>query len=181
MPLSDSDYQLFMNTYLPLLYFTGLVHGIIPEKTSFKSFIRTMPKSTKFECRQQLIQDENIVRKFMAKNGAYLSLEERKIIDGLSKRIKGKFIIYKLLTDRAIFLGEENIFYEVYELSDPFDTLVNNMPCVVEASILPFQNRIVYDGFLQPYNVHIGPNMRKDMREHYKKAKEDGRIVKSLK
>lgn len=181
MPLSAFDYNLFMDTYLPLLHFTGLHHGILSKGTSYKSFVKKLDFKDKFDCRQQLIQDKDIVRKFMARYKSSLSIESQKLLTGLSQRITGKFIIYKLLTDRAIFIGPQDIFYIVYDLSDPFYSLItDDPPCLVEASIVPFQNRIVYDGFLQPYNVHFGPAIRKSMREQYKTAKEEGLIVKSL-
>lgn len=180
MPLSAFDYDLFMDTYLPLLHFTGLHHRIIPVKTSYKTFQRSNPMALKFECRQKLIQDPAILHLYMSRYGQSLSIESKQILKDLSKRITAKFIIYKLLTNRAIFIGPGETFYIVHDLQDPFDTMVDEIPCLVEATILPFQHRIVYDGFLQPYSVNFGPNIRKSLLQQYRLAKEEGRIMKSL-
>ncbi len=182
MPLSALDYDLFMDTYLPLLHYTGRQHGIISSKTTYRSFVKKLDFTEKFECRQKLIQDKDIIRQYISKFGARLSVEELHILAGLSKRVTGKFIIYKLLTHGAVFIGPQEIFYIVHDLSDPFSTLIDDgLPCIVEASIVPFQSRIVYDGFLQPYAVHFGPGIRKNLRDQYKIAREEGRIVKLLK
>jgi hypothetical protein len=180
MPLSAFDYDLFMDTYLPLLHFTGLHHRIIPAKTSYKTFQHSNPMALKFECRQKLIRDPAILALYMSKFGKSLSIESKQILGAFSKRITAKFIIYKLFTNRAIFISPEGTFYVVHDLQDPFGSMVDELPCLVEATILPFQHRIMYDGFLQPYNVNFGPNIRKSLLEQYRLAKEEGRIIKSL-
>lgn len=180
MPLSPFDYDLFMDTYLPLLHYTGVRCGILGKGTSYKSFLKKRPGEEKFECRQKLIQNESILSDYIKIQKSNLSVEAQLILTGLSKRITEKFIIYKLLTDRAIFIGNGDNFYVVYDLSDPFDQMVEEVPCVVNASIIPFGKRIVYDGFLRPYNIHLGPNMRKSFREKYQLAKEQGHLIKSL-
>ncbi|MBK9983897.1 MAG: hypothetical protein IPP15_16280 [Saprospiraceae bacterium] len=180
MPLSEFDYHLFMDTFLPLLHFTAIRHGLIDPKTSFISFVKNRDFKLKFECRQKLYQDPDLLKGYMDKNSSHLSIDQKAILSGINKRISGKFIIYKLLSNRAIFVDMNNIFYSVHDLSDPFDSMIEDVPCLVEATILPFQKRIIYDGFTQPYGVTLGPNLLKSYRENYKAAKEKGQIRTEL-
>jgi len=59
MPLTLQNYNLFMDTYRPLLHFAGIKHGLIGPKTSYKSFLKSYDFSLKFECRQKLYTWKN--------------------------------------------------------------------------------------------------------------------------
>jgi len=51
--------------------------------------------------------------------------------------------------------------------------------CLVETTILPFGDKIIYDGFLIR-ETYIGKNMEKNMLDQYKEAKSKKMIIKSI-
>ena len=50
----------------------------------------------------------------------------------------------------------------------------------ISTTIIPFKDKIIYDGFIQSSGVYYGRNMTETMNEDYKKAKLNKEILKSL-
>ena len=54
------------------------------------------------------------------------------------------------------------------------------LPLMVEAILLPFKGRIIYDGLLQSYSVVIGGGIQSDLDHAYTVAKHKDRIITTL-
>jgi len=54
------------------------------------------------------------------------------------------------------------------------------LPSRVKTILLPFQDKIVYDGFLLPYQIIFGGGIKAELKEIYLKAKRKGKIITSL-
>jgi len=85
------------------------------------------------------------------------------------------------LKKHAIFIRDDEV-YGVLGLSHEIAQVEGGMslPAMVETVLLPFKDRIVYDGLLNRYNVVLGPGIRKRLKETYMSAKRNGRIITSL-
>ncbi len=79
----------------------------------------------------------------------------------------------------AIFFDQHNWYY-VWSLGDTFEQFIDETPTIVNATLVPFRNKIIYDGFLQPQSVYVGSNTRKSLRQQYAEARENGLIIKRL-
>tara|TARA_R110002126_G_scaffold36631_1_gene111169 strand:- start:1362 stop:1643 length:282 start_codon:yes stop_codon:yes gene_type:complete len=80
-----------------------------------------------------------------------LTTEEIKILTGFKKKITGDFIIFKCLSNNAIFLDtKENKFYAVKALGDRFDKFFDKFPVLIKTTLLPYKDQIIYDGFIMP-------------------------------
>ncbi len=51
---------------------------------------------------------------------------------------------------------------------------------MVQAVLLPYKDKIIYDGLLTTYNISFGPGIRHSLNESFKEAKERHGIVTSL-
>ena len=51
---------------------------------------------------------------------------------------------------------------------------------MVQAVLLPFKGKIVYDGMLSFYNIYFGKGIRSGLNEAYMAAKQNDRIVTTL-
>lgn len=51
---------------------------------------------------------------------------------------------------------------------------------MVNAVLLPFKGKIVYDGTLKAYNIFVGGGIRSGLNETYMAAKQNNRIVTTL-
>ena len=64
---------------------------------------------------------------------------------------------------------------------DPLDQVIGSqLPILTTAALLPFGDKIIYDGLLSAYRVSFGPNMRSGISRDYQEAKEAFGIITSL-
>ncbi|HRH61226.1 MAG TPA: hypothetical protein PL045_11680, partial [Chitinophagaceae bacterium] len=98
-----------------------------------------------------------------------------------TKKVRGEFIILKCLTHHAIFMDAANKnFYAVKALSDPFTLFFERFPVHVITTLIPFKNKIIYDGFFQAPGIYYGRNIAGELHEDYKTAKCNKAIITRL-
>lgn len=180
MTLTDKEYKEFLKTHLDLLFYVGHKKNILPKGLSLKKFLN-LDFQIKFKCRESVFGDENIIEEYIASNFDHLTTDQIKILAGFKKKIRSNFVIFKCLTNYAIFIDtKDNRFYAVKALGDPFDTFFDHFPVYISTTLIPFKGKIIYDGFIQSSGVYYGPNMTETMNEDYKKAKRIKKILTSL-
>ena len=54
------------------------------------------------------------------------------------------------------------------------------LPVYIKTVLLPFKDKIIYDGLMQTYNIHFGGGIKRSLKETYMKAKQNGKIITSL-
>jgi hypothetical protein len=66
-------------------------------------------------------------------------------------------------------------------LSQPIVELLGPyLPVHTKTVLLPFKDRIVYDGLLESYNLSFGPGIRRSLNDDYRQAKRNYGIITSL-
>ena len=181
MTLTNKEYKEFLKTHLDLLFYVGHKKSILPKDLSLKTFLN-LDLQIKFKCRETLFEDENIIDEYIASNFDHLTTDQIKILCGFKKKIRSRFVIFKCLTNYAIFIDtKDNTFYAVKALGDSFDTFFDNFPVNISTTLIPFKDKIIYDGFIQSSRVYYGRSMTETMNEDYKKAKRNKEILTSLK
>ena len=65
---------------------------------------------------------------------------------------------------------DDNCIYHVKGLRDRIRDMIpeNSLPMFVETVLLPLNNQIIYDSYIQQYTISFGANMRKEMDRAYK-------------
>lgn len=81
----------------------------------------------------------------------------------------------------AVFIRENSV-YGVLGLYQGFDELIHRsrLPLYVNAVLLPFKGVIIYDGLFEPYNVFFGGHIKRELKEIYMTAKQNGKIIETL-
>lgn len=133
--------------------------------------------------RAALWRDDALRESFIAVNPAGLSERDLGIVASWTRRIGKSFLVVRHLKGHSVFLDEGSPprSYGVCGLHDPIETVVgSHLPVAVEAVLLPFEGRIVYDGLMKLYSVAFGPGMRENITAAYRAAREAGGIVTSL-
>ena len=180
MTLTDKEYKEFLKTHLDLLFYVGHKKNVLPKDLSLKEFLN-LDLQIKFKCRESLFEDENIIDEYIASNFDHLTTDQIKILAGFKKKIRSSFVIFKCLTNYAIFIDTtDNRFYAVKALGDSFDNFFDQFPVNISTTLIPFKDKIIYDGFIQSSVVYYGRNMTETMNEDYKKAKRNKEILTSL-
>ncbi|MDI9365975.1 MAG: hypothetical protein QM541_13545 [Flavobacterium sp.] len=181
MTLTDKEYKEFLKTHLDLLFYVGHKKNILPKDLNLKKFLN-LDFQIKFKCRELLLENEDIVDEYIASNFNHLTTDQIEILLGFKKKIRSNFIIFKCLINDAIFIDtKDNKFYAVKALGDSFDTFFDNFPVNISTTLIPFKDKIIYDGFMQSSSVYYGRNMTQKMNEDYEEAKRNNEILTSLK
>ncbi|MEP7169398.1 MAG: hypothetical protein ABI855_08500 [Bacteroidota bacterium] len=145
----------------------------------FKIFLNLDTK-IKVKCRNGFFENENLLEEYISQNPDRITDEQIQILQAFKKKIKGKFIILKCLTHHAILLNiDNNQFYTVKALGEPFTNFFDYLPVLVEAAIIPFKGKIVYDGFMFQQSL-IGPGIKRNLLEDYKEAKREKKIITAI-
>jgi hypothetical protein len=116
--------------------------------------------------------------------GASLAKEKRDVIRDWRKYfIKDKFLLVKHLRKYSVFmyLSEPAKLYGVYGLTSSLDDVFPAVPpFVIEAVLLPFKDRIVYDGLAGISHEAFNPEMRFRTLEEYNAIKDEFGIIERL-
>jgi hypothetical protein len=180
MVLTNEQYEDFINTHLKMLYYAGLKTGELRKNSSFENFIDSS-RNTKFKCREKLNDNPAIIDDYLDDYAGYLTKNEKKIVEGFKHKITGDFVLFKYLKYHAIFIHQDTSnFYAVKALADRFDEMLPDLPVLIRATILPFENFIIYDGFIQSYRLIFGPGLRSDLKEAYRRTRAEKRIIKRI-
>jgi hypothetical protein len=125
-----------------------------------------------------------IFDEYLAANPDRLAGDELAIVAGWRQRITAEFYIVRHLNTYTVFLlmKEPAHLYGVLGLIDPLEAIMGGapLPIMVKATLLPFRDRIIYDGLLAPYNILLGPGIRGSVNQTYSRLKEREGIIESL-
>ena len=81
----------------------------------------------------------------------------------------------------AVFLDESHPprAYGVKGLAMQWD-LVTNLPRILEATLIPFKDKIIFDGTFSCYNLFFGPEMKRNILDRFRQAKAGYGIITTL-
>ena len=114
---------------------------------------------------------------YLSSNLDNFTSEQIKILTGFKKKITSDFIIFKCLKKYAIFIdSKDNKFYAVKALGDRFDKFFDRFPVFIKTTILPYNDQIIYDGFITSYGFYFGSGMTSTMNDDYIEAKKSKQI-----
>ena len=180
MTLTEIEYKSFLRTHLNLLFYVGQKSKIISDDMNFEKFV-DLDFSIKLKCRDYLLDNRKIVDDYITANFDKLNTEQTSILTGFKKTITSNFVIFKCLTNNAIFIDtKDNRFYAVKALGDSFNYLFDRFPVLVHTTLLPFNDKIVYDGFIKSTGVYFSSEMTLTMKEDYKLAKNNNQILTAI-
>ncbi|MCX6292009.1 MAG: hypothetical protein NT126_09635 [Bacteroidetes bacterium] len=175
MKLSEEEYFQFIAVHYKLLFFAGIKHEAIKRNSQIAS-LKDWDFREKYKLRELLNGDPDILDEFIDQHGTDISGSELEIVNGFRHKITQNFIIFRSLKKYAIFIDGKNI-YGVQALWDAFPDLIPEFPAYIRTTILPFKGKIIYDGFLEPYSIHFGKNIRDSLNREYQEAKKSGKII----
>ena len=180
MTLSDIEYKTFLKTHIDLLFFVGQQCNFIADDVNFDQFV-DLDFSIKLKCRDFLLDNKILLDDYITINFDHFTTEQISTLTGFKKMISSDFVIFKCLTNNAIFIDtKDNKFYAVKALGDSFDEFFDRFPVLVRTTLLPYKDKIVYDGFIKPTGVYFGSGMTSTMKEDYKLAKMNNQILTTI-
>lgn len=180
MKLLEEDCLRFYNIWFNLLDYTNTKYKVTPN-------IKDLAHSTGINAedisplRDRLWMDNVILDEIVATNPFQFSEADISIVNSWRNRVSGKFILLKHLKNYSILLSNDNI-YGVIGIVSPFAEMFPSfvLPLMVEAVLLPFEGKIIYDSLLTKYPVSFGGGAKKGFQEEYRELKSKLGIVTFL-
>jgi hypothetical protein len=180
MRLSPEQIERFYAIWKPLILFVNQRLHIEP--TMFDARLDgTWAAQKVYAIREALWANDSIREAFIAENPAQLSAADLAIVESWRFRVAGKFYVFRHLKKHSILIQDSpSEIYAVLGLASTLAEIVPFTPCYAQAVLLPFEEQIIYDSLIMPYNIFLGPGIRRNLAEIYKDAKERGAIITSL-
>jgi len=181
MILDRQEYFEYIEVHLQLLYFVGKSQNIISSDTDIIKSMN-LDQQIKMKCRDKLNENIELIGEYFKASFDTLTTNQIEIIEGFKKKKESDFIIFKCFAKYAILIDTaDNKMYEVKALSDGFNSFFSEFPVLCHMTILPFKDKIIYDGFLTSKEVYFGKNPTREMSIMYKQAKIDKTIITMIK
>lgn len=181
--LSLNDAELFFRLHRSLLYYVNEQLGIVPDVGDPDEF-SGLPPEVRWEVRNAFVERPDLIEPFVDENPFGMSDEELQIIRSWRDHVAGRFFIFRHLKKYTVFLdyGDPPTAYGVLALSESFEDIISlPVPVWVETVLLPFQDKIIYDGLMNSFNIVLGGGIKRSLNESYKRAKEEmGGVLTSL-
>lgn len=180
MVLTDKEFKDYIEAHLDFLYYIGKRTGLLDKSMNFMAF-KNLGFKVKFQCRDRFLKNPKILNDYLARHVEDFDTERIKIFEGFRKRISGNFVILKYLKNHAVFIDlNTSKVYLVKALGDRFDKLIPGTPKMVKATILPLKDKIIYDGFLEPFKIKFGKAFKNALNMTYKNAKEKNELITEI-
>lgn len=181
MQLSTTDADLFFKLMWRLQFYVNQQHQILSDVESVEEYVALLMED-KAQARSALWENPGLIDAYVAENPDDLPAEELAIIRKWKRFVAGTFQIFRFLKKHTIFIGEKSQVYGVLGLYDSLQDVFwgRKPPIMVQAVLLPFKGRIVYDGMMSGYNIYFGGGIRSGLKEEYMTAKQNNRIITTL-
>lgn len=182
MSLSPEEVARFYGIWWPLLRFVNTQRQIVAE-------LPEDPKTAAIniehaqQIRDVLWASEDLREAFIRENPADLSPADLALVGSWRYRNAGEFFILRHLKHYTVFFAGKPSAqaYAVHGLVSAIEDVVDwPLPVVVQAVLLPFEDKIIYDSLLAPYAVQFGPGIREDLNHAYRLVQERGGILTTL-
>ena len=182
MKLSAKDVELFYEIQFALFAHVNRELKVIPTARSPQE-IRRLDLDDKIKIRDATWKNDKLIESFLEVNPFGQAGEELEMVgEWLRHRVQGRFLLVAYLKDHAVFFEQDGrIPYGVLALQDDYKSILGpQLPLLVDAVLLPFKGRIVYDGIIHSYRISFGAGARRNVNDAYQEAKAIHGIVTAL-
>jgi len=138
--------------------------------------------------REKLWANPKLISEFVSSStGSHkLSEGEVSLLESWEKHhVKGKFILMKYTAEYAILMhvkeGGDGKLYAVKGMTTSIaEAMHRKLPVMLEAVLLPFEDKIVYDSFLISQSIGFGDGVTSIFEKEYAEAEKKHGIIESM-
>ncbi len=182
MILTDEKAEQFYDLWISLLDFVNQKNKLVKELYGMTS-PKGLPLRAVAEISSKLWEDVNIIDEFVLSGFKKMDEKEIAIVSSWKKAIHGRFIVDRHSKKGSVLISiDDNEVYVVKGIYSSWREMLEGylMPHIVEATLIPFENAIIHDGLVVPYNVCLNKNMSEQAKQIYLTAKSTGNLHYSL-
>ena len=180
--LSEDESRQFYELWLGLIRFVNDRRKVVPSFATPKH-PDAIDQRLVHQVRVVLWDEPELITEYIREGG--LSPEQVEILNlWKEKHKKGIYLVMQYQPEYAVFLGPddqgEDRLYGVKGITNPVaNVLQRGLPDYVEAVLLPFKGKVVYDTLLGTHPLQFGEGAKASFQEMYDRALRSG-IVTSL-
>lgn len=182
MHLNESEVERFYSIWFPLLRFVNQHQKVVPTFPKEWHNAGVSPKVA-IPVRDALWEDDALREAFITENPAGLSQNDLALVESWKHRVEDNFFIFRHLKKYTVFIDGSSPAnaYGVQGITAPLEEIIGPyLPIYVEAVLIPFEDRIIYDSLLSSYPIHFGGGYRRSLKETYRDIQERGGIITKL-
>ncbi len=182
MRLSPIEAKLFFDLMLSLQFYVNDKLKLLSGFDTVEEYTKLTDSDDKAKVNEALFANKHLFDNFIDENPFNFSMADLFHVSKWKKCIEGTFYIERYLKNYAIFISEDDKVYQVTALSNSFDEIFPKymLPQRVKTRLLPFQDKIIYDGLLTTYKLFFGSGITNNLKRIYMKAKHNEKIIASL-
>jgi hypothetical protein len=183
MFLTPQDVELFFKLHRALMFFVNQRLRVISDEIASPEQFSSLPPEVRLGVRDALLSHTDLLQSFVDENPHHFSADELDVVRSWQHLVHGKFYVFRQLKKYMVFLAADKqpVAYGVLALSQPFEELIGPyLPILTDTVLLPFRDKIVYDGLMSSYRISFGSGIRRSLNESFKQAKTRHGIVTSL-
>lgn len=185
--LPEKEVARFYKIHFALLSYINKRHKIVAGYSEPKNYRDVSPEELQKKIvpiREYWVAHPEEVREFIKENPGKFSAEELELTRGWQFPLKDDFFVIKHLKEYSIFYQweEQGKVFGVLGLVDPISEVIPDyaLPLRLQAALLPFKDKIIYDGVISFYNIILGPGYRRSLMADYKQAEAQYGIIASF-
>ncbi|MDD5275488.1 MAG: hypothetical protein PHR16_05345 [Methylovulum sp.] len=181
MILSKEESKLFYDLTWSLHFYINKKLGIIPNIQSIEDYIG-LEVLHKILIINALYKQIALIDDYVNDNPENFSVAELAQVQSWKHFVKDRFYIERHLKNHSIFIDSKDKVYAVVGLTQAISDIIHKsyLPHMTDAVLLPFANKIIYDGLLSHYSVSFGRGITGGLKDIYLRAKANGDIIGSL-
>jgi len=180
--LSKEDAILFHTLMDTLLLFVNQKTGMVKNATNMKELHQKDVHKT-MQLREKIFSKNNdFINTFITENPSHFSNEELNIIDSWKHYLKGQFYVIKHTPEHSLFFHPNTKkVYGVKGITDSFEEKFQGFTLMlVDITLIPFHEHIIYDGVFSPYNITFGRGIQKSIKTDSEEAIHKFGVITSL-
>ena len=182
MVLTDEEAKQFYDLWIPLLDFVNQKYKLVKELYG-RILTEGLPLQSAVLISSKIWEDRGIIDEFVQSDFKKMDEEEIAIVSSWKKSIQGKFIVERHSRKGSVFISADNDeVYIVKGIYSSWREILENypMPQIVETTLMPFKDTIIYNGVILPYGKCLARNISEQSKQIYLTAKANGNLRYSL-
>ena len=183
MQLSTSECHLFYKLHPALMCYVNCRLKTLPEQPGDPAKFYALEAEKRVKVRDALHAQPDLIDQFVEVNPFTFKTEELVVVQSWKHALVGSFYIFRYLKHYTVFLSSEKVpkAYGVLALADLLQEVIGPfLPVLTKTVLLPFKDKIVYDGLVASYPLSFGGGIKRMLNDTYKRAKADFGIITSL-
>ena len=172
--LDEKQMYVFYGLYYMLLHRTNEKYKIFPHIANADKFFERLTQPNFVKLAEKFFNSPEIITDYIKQYKRELTSTHLEILTGFQHTLKKTFIALRYENQKLVLLDEEE--KKIYMVSGIVSAIALNIPFFVlpqfvETRLIPLNNVITYDVFINQIPVAIGPNIRKELKKVEKQSK----------